>query len=139
MAGRPTKLTPAVHQRILQALRQGATHAHAAAYAGVAERSFYNWRDENVQFLQAVSQAEAEGALVQLVHINKAATDDWRAAAWILEHRFPHAYGRTVQQLEHSGPGGQEIRITYVNDWRTRNTPERMIEGLLEASETPDG
>ena len=121
---RPTKLTDDVQKRLCDALRLGATHAHAAAYAGVSERVFYQWREKFVQFLQTVSKAEAEGAMISLGRINKAGADDWRAAAWLLEHRFPEHYGRqaALDALEAKVQAQAPVTVTisrrYVNDWR---------------------
>ena len=44
MTGRPTALTPEVHDRIMQALRLGATYELAAAYGGVSYETFRKWR-----------------------------------------------------------------------------------------------
>jgi hypothetical protein len=43
-----------------------------------------------------------------LAKIEKAASDNnWAAAAWKLERRYPDVYGRTVQ--EHTGKDGKAI------------------------------
>ncbi|HBJ82967.1 MAG TPA: hypothetical protein DDZ88_03645 [Verrucomicrobiales bacterium] len=41
---------------------------------------------------------------VNLSYIHQAASRDWRAAAWMLERRFPDEFGR--EQIEHKGAGG---------------------------------
>ena len=49
--------------------------------------------------MQAVKKAEGTGAVVSLERIHAAAAEGaWQAAAWLLERRFPHEYGRTVQE-----------------------------------------
>lgn len=111
--GRPTKLTPESQKRICDALRIGSTYELAAQYGGVDYRTFLNWmqRGETAssgiyfQFFQEVKKAEADGAMKWLALIDKAAVEDgqWQAAAWKLERRYPRDYGRSVQEVQHSG------------------------------------
>src|SRR5690242_1986668 len=98
---RPTKRTPTVKERVLEATRLGATRARAAAAAGIAESLLYDMMAKDVEFLEAVQKAEGERADEALAAIRKAAPDSWQAAAWYLERRYPAEYGRTVQ--EHTG------------------------------------
>lgn len=94
--GRPSKLTPAVRDRFIAALKEGVSFASAANLAGIGQSTFYRWVEEGGkqasgeyrEFLEAVrgAQAEAEEACLRIVR--KAAEKDWRAAAWILERRF---------------------------------------------------
>ena len=95
---RPTKFSQEVAQRIIEAVRDGLPYRLAAAYGGVHHDTFREWRrageageEPFVAFSAAVEQAEAEGALRNLRFINT--TPDWRARAWILEHRHPAEFG----------------------------------------------
>jgi transposase len=102
---RPTKYTPEVGEKLCTAVRHGLTYKLAAAYAGVHYDTLNEWRRGKPEFSDALTRAEAEGALARMLRIEKAASDgDWRAAAWIQERRYPQDYGRTVEQkVEHSG------------------------------------
>lgn len=113
--GKPTKLTPDVQQRILQAIQMGATYGLAAAYGGVSMDSFARWRDKIADFADAIKEAEGKAVVGWLAKIEKAANEGaWQAAAWKLERRYPKDYGR--QMIEHSGPNGKDIplRVTEV-------------------------
>jgi hypothetical protein len=55
------------------------------------------------EFRDAATRAEGEGVVNSLALINRAAHTDWHAAAWLLEHRWPELYGRSVMRVEHSG------------------------------------
>lgn len=101
--GRPTKLTPEVQERIEQAIRVGVTHAQAAEYAGIGESTLREWMRENPAFAAAINAREAEGALTLVALVNRAAQQDWRAAAWILEHRWPQDYAVSRIDAHHSG------------------------------------
>ncbi len=106
---RRSKLTPDVQQRICDAIGIGATYEHAAAYGGVAYQTFVRWRDSNSAFCEALKAAEARAVVGWLAKIEKAASDGtWQAAAWKLERRYPHDYGRTIQEQQHSGTVVQE-------------------------------
>jgi len=104
--GRPTKLTPEVQARIVQAISVGATYTHAASFGGVSYDAFNDWmrkgdgpraRDPYRQFCHAVKEAEGAAVVKWLARIEQAASDGtWQAAAWKLERRYPGVYGRRV-------------------------------------------
>jgi transposase len=117
MVGRPTKFTPERVQQILDAIALGATFRLACMYAGVSEDTFARWREAKTDFADAVKQAEGRGAIGWLTKIEKAANDDnWQAAAWKLERRYPQEYGRKVQEVTgaNGGPVTAEIRTVIV-------------------------
>lgn len=131
---RPTKLTPDTQQRIIQAIRMGATYEHAAAYGGIAYNTFNEWRKRAevelqrrdnprvtegtkqweteqpyVEFYEAIKKAEGDAVVGWLAKIEKAASDgNWQAAAWKAERRYPEAYGR--QRIDH------KIDVSSVKD-----------------------
>src|SRR5205823_5588913 len=105
LMGRPSKLTPALEERILRAIKAG-NHARVAAeYAGVHRATFHRWlergdptgsdavdqpyRDFRAKLEQARAVAEARDVTL----ISKAAERDWRAAAWRLARAAPSRWG----------------------------------------------
>ena len=58
----------------------------------------------------AVTHAEAEA----LGALKRAFTDDWRAAAWFLEHRFDHWSTKAKVDVNHAG----RIEFVVVDEWR---------------------
>ncbi len=119
-AGRKTKYTPETVQKIVEALRVGATHDLALHYAGVGKSAFYQWMQDKPGFEAMVRQAEGEAAVSWLTVIEQAAAKNWQAAAWKLERRYPEMYGRTVQTQEQHGEVQHTLRIVYVDDWRAK-------------------
>jgi transposase len=120
---RPTKLTPDTHKRIVQAIQLGATYELAAQYGGVAYNTFNEWMKAGEanktgafrEFYDAVKEAEGKGAIGWLAKIEAAANDgSWQAAAWKLERRYPHEYGKTV--VDQNTNGEMVIRVRYVDD-----------------------
>ena len=93
--GRPSKYTPEAVARIVEALELGATYEHAAAYGGITYQTFCNWRDEYLEFFEAIKAAEARAVYGWLEKIERAAEPgNWQAAAWKLERRHPEQWGR---------------------------------------------
>ena len=109
---RPTKYTPERVEKILQAIELGATYELASSYGGVDYMTFNRWRERYSEFRDAIRAAEGKGATKWLAKIEQAASDGaWQAAAWKLERRYPHSYGRTVQNVEHTGKDGAPFTI----------------------------
>ena len=99
--GRPTKLTPEVQERIEQAIRVGVTHAQAAEYAVGA--TLREWMRE-IRRLRSLSTRARPRARSRCWRWSiMPHTHDWRAAAWILEHRWPEDYAVSRIDVHHSG------------------------------------
>lgn len=113
--GRPTLLNPTRQAALLKAIEQGMPLKHAAAMAGMSYDTLNAWqkRGENEsapeqfrQFCQLLRHSQAVAMQVHLSSICDSAKRDWRAAAWMLERRFPEDFARQ-QQLEHSISDGK--------------------------------
>lgn len=122
-AGRPTKYTAELAERIIDLIRKGAYIETAAAACGVHKGAFYDWlrRSEKGEepyagFSHAVERAAAESELSFADIIDKAAkTGQWQAAAWRLERKFPNRYG-LKNRLEVTGEDGKAIKIEFGKD-----------------------
>ena len=132
--GRPTKLNIDTHNKIISAIRAGNYIETAAAYAGIDKSTLYDWlkrgerekqrvaqnprykirksEEPYVEFSNAVEKALAEAEVRDVAIIAKAAEEQWQAAAWRLERKFPDRWGRKKLDIEHSG----EIGIKIVDD-----------------------
>lgn len=133
MTGRPTKLTDEAIDAFVQATGLGATRDIAAQCAGwsrscalgylEAARTARDRADTGarltakerrlVDFLDATEKAEGMMARNALALIVRAAQDrrHWTAAAWLLERRYPEAYGRRTEITgKDGGPVEVEVR-----------------------------
>ena len=115
--GRPTKLTPQVRDKIIEALTAGNYAKHAVAYAGVDMATYCRWMEKGEQgrspyreFREAVEAAKAEAVVRNVTIIQRAARTDWRAAGWYLERTQREEFGKVTRQ-EVSGPDGGPIEI----------------------------
>lgn len=120
--GRPTKFTPEVRARIIDALADGNYIETACALADVTYRCFREWvkqgqaegEGEFFQFSQDVTRAMADAEAKSIAMVRTHSADDWRAAAWILERRHPDRWANT-----------QRVKLEV----------EKEIRGVLDALE----
>ena len=115
MAGRPTKLTPEVRERIVQAIRGGNYRNVAARFAGISPETFARWMvnesDEACQELKAaVEEAEASAHVRALAIIQQHGQTDPRHLQWWLERKFPREWGRKDRH-EVTGPEGAPLTL----------------------------
>ena len=109
---RKSTYTPETVAKIIEAIKMGATYELAAGYAGITFQTFNEWRKAKSEFSDAINNAEGVGAMIWLAKIERAASDgNWQAAAWKLERRYPHMYGRNVTQMEVTGKDGGPIEV----------------------------
>ena len=94
MAGRRAELEKL--PIVLEALRQGMHRNKAANAAGLHHQTLYNWIETRPAVRTQVEQAEAEHIQSRLALIDKAAQtpQNWTAAAWSLERRYPELFGQ---------------------------------------------
>lgn len=153
VGGRPTKLTPEVQEKICSAIRAGNYIETASAYADVAKSTLYEWlkrgqrekdriaknprariRKEEapyVEFSNAVEKALADAEVRDVMLIGKAAEENWQAAAWRLERKFPDRWGRRDKfALEHSGKDGGPIETSHKEELDLSNLTDKELEQL---------
>lgn len=99
--GRPSKLTPEVTKRFLDAVRLGSPYELACKYAGITYDTLVNWRkrgekgeDAYSEFFESLSLAEGQAVIQWLAQIEKHSQADAKWAAWKLERRYPESFGR---------------------------------------------
>ena len=100
--GRPTKLTPEIHDLIVKAVTLGSTYLLASQSAGITYKTFREWMlrgeaDESPfsDFSNAIEKAKGDRVSTWLQHIENAAEKGtWTAAAWKLERIYPDDFGK---------------------------------------------
>ena len=89
---------------LLKGLNEGLGRVRSCKAAGITHSTLMNWMDENLDFLDAVKKAEAVGEdlikdLARRGIIEKF-KDQWQAAAWWLERRYPDEY-KNRSEIKH--------------------------------------
>ena len=146
--GRPTKLNAETSDRIIKALTAGSTKDVAAAAAGIAVPTFYDWLkrgeaepgSEFSEFSKKVTRAiaDAEMKLLSRVHNASAGKDaDWRAAAWILERRHPERWAN-IQRLQILLDEELERTLDKLEQVMTGPEYDRLLDCLEQIESMPD-
>lgn len=162
--GRPSTLTPEVHDRIVHAVRGGSYLDDAAGYAGVPERTLYHWlrrgRDAEAKadrgdtltddeqtllaFQRDVTRARADATIRNVSLVQVAAQDTWQAAAWWLERTNPRKWGRhetveVVGDLTDNGDDYRQVldeRIARLRE-RTRQVIDVPVVDVVDVPDDP--
>lgn len=148
-------------QKVIEAVRLGATYRLAAQYAGIQINTLYRWlqiaeqiiaRLENeanpvieeseviyVDFYIQLQEAEGNAVVEWLGAISAAAMEQgkWQAAAWLLERRHPQDFGKRTEVHQHHTSG-----VATLDDWQKKAKNRRLeaaeIINELEAIEDAD-
>ena len=101
MSGRKTKLTPELQEEITKRIKAGNYIQVACEAIGISHTTYFNWikkgeegKSPYVEFLKAIKKAEAEAHVNCVAIIASHATEQWQAAAWLLERKYPDKWGR---------------------------------------------
>lgn len=132
-----TVLDEGKQREICAILTMGGTRAVAATYVGCHPNTIRKTALRDEAFAQALEQAESGHEIKQLKYLNDAGKEGrhWRAAAWILEHRYPSRYGRrkagafTMEQVTHVLT---QFAGVILDEVEAENTRQRILERLGE-------
>jgi len=101
---RPTKFTAETVKVVLAGIRAGLPYRLSAEAAGIHYDTLNEWvqgrfprgadKDLKAAFPDRLTRARGESAARLTALISTAASTDWRAAAWLLERRFPESFGK---------------------------------------------
>lgn len=147
--GRLLSLTKEVQEKIVECVRSGMHFKHAAAMAGISEKSFLTWMAKGRKkehpyesFFLAVEKAKAEDIANNCKHINTAAITQWQAAAWMLERKYPEFYGREtwrIKQLEEELTQLRKLIEKALSPGQTTAPAQAPITKQEEEVEKTDG
>ena len=73
-------------------LRKGCTIEASCQAANISRSTYYKWLDEIPEFKEFVNATESDVEATLLETIQS--YGDWRAAAWVLERRYPQRWGQ---------------------------------------------
>lgn len=91
-----SKMTPERVEAICEQLLLGYSRSVAAAEAGVTKDSLRRWMEKHPWIAERVEMAEgvAQARLLTIIRDAARLPQNWTAAAWLLERRWPDAYGQ---------------------------------------------
>ena len=120
--GRPSKLTPEAHDKIIRAIAAGNYLETAAAHGGITYDTLNDWMNKGaagkgpqyVQFYHAAKKAEADAEALRVARISKAGNEgNWQADAWYLERRYPNRWGKRVSEVQGPDGGALVVKLTW--------------------------
>ena len=119
---RPSKLTPEIQKKIIEAVKAGNYYEAACAYAGVSYSTLRGWivkgekakSGKYLKFLEAVRQAEAEAEARIVLQWQKAMPEDWRAAQAFLERRYPERWSKKETHVLEGGDKNKPIILKFL-------------------------
>lgn len=118
---------------IIIAVKGGATHEHAARWAGIWPETLSRWNRRGLENLTHLAQhptetpdehenpyinltlelsgADADGEMRMIAQWQEQFPKDWRAIAAFMAKRYKGTWGDTAKRMELSGPAGGPIPI----------------------------
>lgn len=136
--GRPQALLDEAKQRELCAiLAMGCSRRVAAEYVGCAVSTIRRQAQRNAAFRDRLARAEAHQEMAHVKHVADAAQEakNWRAAAWLLERRYPERYAAptarrlAARRVEEALDDVAEILRAVLDDAAKR---QAVLQGLNE-------
>ena len=134
--GAPTVLTTENQKKLFQAILAGNNIITACLYAGIGKTTYYEWMEKGengdpvyIGFAEAMRDALAQCEMKLVMAIDKHAVGraaqfdkenvrliqdgippDWKAAAWMLERKFPDRWGKRDQVKVFGAEKGEDFR-----------------------------
>jgi soluble cytochrome b562 len=129
-----SKKTPAVIEAILANLREGLTKEVACSQAGITRQTLYSWCENDEQLAMEVQAAVDVSQAVLIKAVTTASFTDWRAAAWMLERRYPEHFAakRDVEVSVNNKSDGTDIVVGMI-----AQAQALLINGGEEGSTSP--
>ena len=126
--GQPTRCTPAVTKIVCDTVRKGNYLTVAAQAAGISTDALNDWKRRGAEgrepyktFLAELMQADRDCEIALVSKVMAASDDDWRAAAMILERKYPDRWSRARDEDAGNIAVGLSIHI-HVGESEARNS-----------------
>lgn len=125
-------------KEILAILTQGCSRRRAAQYVGCSPSTIRRTALRDAAFGEAMARAESQSEISCLTNVRKAAKKEqyWRAAAWVLERRYPEEYALrrpgtvTPEQMIDVLKQVADILMDETEDPRLRQRIRRRVNAL---------
>lgn len=81
-----------IAEQMGEALSRGLTFEQACIYVSVSPVDIRTFAEKNPSFFKALNEAEMRFSMYLIDKIMRAAQDDWKAASWLLERKYPEKW-----------------------------------------------
>jgi len=141
MAGRKTKLTPELQEEVVKRIRAGNYIQVSCEAVGIGVSTYFEWLKKGeegkkpyTEFTEAIKKAESEAQVNYVATVASHATDQWQAAAWCLERRFPDKWGRR-DRLDIKGEITAEKKVDKIEEKFSHMTEKELNQHVNKISE----
>ena len=110
------------------------------AYDSDPEMQVSNYEVLKMQYYESVVTAEGLNETELLTYINEAATEDWRAATWLMARRYPKDWGAGREKMEIKHTGEVEVKhngvlavapvAASIEEWQKRTSAPIETTGV---------
>lgn len=165
MLGRPDELTPELSTALLNALRRTLYVETACALTGIHRNTLRTWQQRarrallrherhgeevpeadrpHVALMEGIARATAEAQDELVVMVVTAGREDWRAAGFVLERRWPDQWGSLKPELRERDKREAAL-IARVNELEARlaaipvQVQGQTLDGTLPQLPPPNG
>ena len=159
--GRPTKLNVIIIDELVELLETGVHVETACSIAGIRKKDFYDWmklaldpEKNNIYktFRDRVRRAMGLTEKKTLLNVKEAGDKgDWRAAAWMLERRFPKRWAKQdpdkaneptkvtfITQMGEDGVSQQVVKETSTDVMEQLENEDKSEQALFHEVEEPE-
>jgi hypothetical protein len=144
MRGRPVGLTPRIQEIICEAIAAGNYQKVAARAAGISEGTLLKWRargrrgEEPYLTLElAIEEAEHDCEKRLVAKVMAATSVDWRAAAMMLERKYPDRWSKIREREWEANGGAVAQTFVIIINLGDDDRPPPAIETVAEALPAP--
>lgn len=121
--GSKVKLTEERIKTASRLIELGNTVKNIYGALGISKQTWYNWLDKGKKaksgiykkFYEEVEAAESRAEARFVTMISKAAEENWQAAAWWLERKYPERWGRKDKVDLSADKDGFKVVVEYVD------------------------
>lgn len=123
--GRPTVMTPEVIQKLEEVFEIGGTDTEACLIAGIGKTAFYNFCQDNPEFVERKEELKQMPKYKARYNINKAIKDgDKSISQWYLERKGKDEF---AQRVEQTGKDGKDL----IPDKETKDRVDNLLGEIL--------
>lgn len=87
-----SKTAMQIAEKMGDALSRGLTFEQACIYVSVSPVEIRKYAEKNPAFFKALNEAEMRFSMFLIDKIMRGAQEDWKAAAWLLERKYPEKW-----------------------------------------------
>src|SRR5438094_1159956 len=135
-AGRPSKYSPAVVDRLLASLAAGLTQKQACMACGICQNTLTAWRREYEELEPRIEAAREVARQTALEGIKTAGEKDWRALAEWLKLTFPEYRSGSNINVNATATGADNRTVVVTEE--TRKRLQTQLKEIQDADESDE-